>query len=465
MNPTTLNNPVFTGGAPMGASDPSQVWATLLSVLKGLGGGQPGMPGFPGTGAAPMPPQQGMPGFPGTGTPGYTAPIVPPTLAPPVNPAIPTQLGTAPNAADTTTLQGGSPSFSMPDMSGFDYGAPGMFLARQAANIVNPLGGIMHGLQAADQWWKGAPPADAAPVAPTDELSSMFPTAPYTAPVDPDADVALKVPFDIDTLPKPPVYGAPPQVDMERVQRSARNSVLGGLSKGAASVDPTEAGSFARALAAAGGGGAEAAAESGNKQAEIAYQNALNEYNVSMKNKQAEFEQEGKKWELTQPTMKATDDSIIVQEYDKDQKAYKTRVIKTDGILGDSKKLKDTIEAMGGSGPAAESMEVNYIAKTLGSDPGALQGTLKRVAIERTLDNGAGQAVFGDKFVQAQKQANDKLLSSGSVSNDPEKTRKALNKEISSILLSDPELMSSDWLTPASQYGSIAATILKDGQK
>jgi hypothetical protein len=184
-----------------------------------------------------------------------------------------------------------------------------------------------------------------------------------------------------------------------------------------------------------------------------------------MKNKQMEYEQEGKKWELTQPTMKATDDSIIVQAYNPKNKAYETRVVKTDGILGDAKKFKDFIEATGADSPAAQAMQLKLVTNTLKSDPVALHGTLQRMAIENLLSTGAGQAVFGEKFVQAQKQATEKLLSSGSVSTDPEKTRTAINREVSSILMSDPELMKSGWEELGRQHGSVASMLLLEGQQ
>jgi hypothetical protein len=326
---------------------------------------------------------------------------------------------------------------------------------------INPLIGLPRAFQAFDTAWKGrstaeamSPPAFQGPMPPD---AGASPTVPAT-----DPNVVFSTPFDLDAMPRPPVLEPPPQVDQQRLEAGTRSRIVGSLASGAAQVDPTAPGAFARALASAGGAGATTAGEAQDREAELTYKNALAAYETGVKNKQIQYEYEGKKFAMMLPEMKATDDGIFVQEF-KDGK-YQGRYIRTDGILGDAGKLKDFTEAMGASGPAAEGLEVQYIAKTLGNDPPALKGTLTRMAVERSLDNGSGPAVFGEHYTKAAEQARTELLQTGSISNDPEKTRKALNKAISAKLLSDPAVMAGDWLPKAAQYGSISANILANGE-
>lgn len=330
-------------------------------------------------------------------------------------------------------------------------------VADRTLTSMHPAFGIMQALRWGDNYFGGPDEAGVAtPGLPPLTFGDYTMPGGETASLP--ADEGISVPFDIDSLPKPPMLDAPPGVDMDRMQRATRGNILGAMAEGAASVDATEAGSFARALAAAGGGAASAAGQSQAKMAEVEYNNALNAYNVAMKNKEMEYEYEGKKFELMLPTMKATDDSVVIQEY-KDGK-YQVRVIPTGGLLGDADKLNKTIEAMSGPGPLAETMEVQYMAKLLANDPAALQTSLLRLAVERTIRNGAGEAVFGDAYKTASQSVN---VAPGLI-NDAEAYEQALTKQISAKILSNPELMQDKtWLTEAAKYGSISANLLLNG--
>ena len=129
----------------------------------------------------------------------------------------------------------------------------------------------------------------------------------------------------------------------------------------------------------------------------------------------------------------------------------------------DADNLKKTIEAMGAQGPLAETMEVQYISKVLGNDPVALKTNLTRMAIERTIENGAASAVFGN-IKDAEETARSRVPAG--LMNDAEKYRKAYIKELSAIIMSNPKVMqeSAKWLPEAAKYGSISANILTNGR-
>lgn len=313
---------------------------------------------------------------------------------------------------------------------------------------INPILGLMHSLQALDA---GNNPAEATPTGlPPLSHDQMMQELGYAPPpaADPNSG-GLQV-----QAPAPLHFDPPPEMDIEQLQGANRNSILGALAQGAAGVDPTSPGSFARALAGAGGAGASMAGEAQARNVDIAHKNAMAAYEVSMKNKTHEYE-------MMLPNIKATDDSVVIQEYDPNGNKYNVRVIKTGGVLEDADKLKKYIEAMGLPGPAAEASEVEYMSKILGNDPAALQITLKRMAIERSILNGAGAVVFPEFYEDAAAAVKAELNSQVGLLTDPEAYQKAFAKAMSAKLLSNPAIMASDdWLVNAANYGSVSAKIL-----
>lgn len=392
----------------------------------------------------------------------------------------PTQYGVNPAAADLS-LNGPLPTkyegnlwtdsgLQMPGLSDFIPSTErlGVGAASTLPGVGAGVGGlysIMKGLQMADKWYKGAgetPKAGSTtlPALPSwEEFQSEFGEP---GPVE-DPNVIVSSPFDINSMPAPPEFAAPPGMDMEKLQGAKRASILGALAQGAAQVDPTEAGSFARALASAGGSGAATAGDATARMEELAHRQALAEYEVSMKNTQNKYEYEGKKFEMMLPQMKATDDSIVVSEF-KDGK-YQVRVIRTDGILGNAEKLGKYIEAMGAPGPAAEAAEVSLIAQQHQGDPVGLNSTLLRMSIERTIENGAGEAVFGDKFKEIESGVRTDLNQIVGLNTKPAEYRREYSKRIGAKLLSDPEVVknAAAWLPDAARFGSVSANILTKG--
>jgi hypothetical protein len=208
----------------------------------------------------------------------------------------------------------------------------------------------------------------------------------------------------------------------------------------------------------AGAGGAGAAAEGKQTEAEVSYRNAMGAYETTMKNNQSQYEYEGKKYEMMLPNVKVTaDGDVIVSEF-KDGK-YQVRAVPGAGS-NDADKLKKVLEGIGMPGPIAEMKEVEYLGKIYSKDPVALQTSLIMTTVRRTIENGAGAAVWGQKYIDAKAEA-EKRIQPGLLT-DPEAYRAAFAREMTALLMEDPDMMTDQsWMEDAAKYGSVSASILR----
>lgn len=285
-------------------------------------------------------------------------------------------------------------------------------------------------------------------------------------------------------------------------------NVLQGLAGGAASVDATKAGSFAAALAAAGAGGmagrgkaAQLSFEAGQKkdsenqqyaltranaagtqmtqahaneaeQSRVAFQNAKAVYdtNVANANKAYEVKQENAKTKYEgdlkeraarMPTVKSDANGITIQQYNPATNSMDLQYHPTKSILEQGESAEKIVKALGAPGPVAESMFVSHIAKTI-QNPQLAQAVLESEAVRRTIQNGAGAAVFGKAYEAAMKQAQKEV--DASLASDPVKYQEALQKvAASNIYNALAKRGDRGWLKAAAANGSIIAGVIGGG--
>lgn len=291
-------------------------------------------------------------------------------------------------------------------------------------------------------------------------------------------------------------------------------NVLGGLARGAASVNATEPGSFAKALAASGSGASEgyskslalgredaqrrAAAElqmqslqhgAAKDQADLAYKSAELNYHASVQNallsqnrelKQAELGQQTelkkaelgtreaetgyqaglKTTEMQMPRVQHDANGVTIQQVDPATNKITATYHNTKTFLDHAEKMKDVIQAVTGNSPVAEATEANMLINSYKGQPQLAQAALTQLAVRRTIANGAGQAVFGTAYELAAKAAKKQLdLENPGLQAKPDEYQKELNNRVVSTLLNDPKINQYGWLHDAANH-SVAARIL-----
>lgn len=371
-----------------------------------------------------------------------------------------------------------------------------------------------------------ARPATAAP-APTGPVPQLNPQAvpqpmiPRTFP-SPRGGTEMSIPVgDAFALPPPPMLPMPPQmtapggpnfskarealsaaapkdIDQKALNDIMFSEVLAGLAGGAGSVDATEAGSFAKALAKAGAGGmgakgasqryglesklrqddkksnyqlkvadfekdaANSAASHARSAAEIAFRNAQLNYQTNVQNMQTQYEYQGKKREQMLPVIKATADGITIQQYNPQTKAMDLKVVPTKNILGQAESIKNIASVMNMDGPAAESISANWVIDTMKGNPAAAEATLKRMTVDRVLQMGSGGAVFGKLYEAAFKEAKNRVPAE--LAAKPEAYLKAIQDHASAMIFNALQAKGDNgWLNAAAKAGSVTAGILTGG--
>jgi hypothetical protein len=262
-------------------------------------------------------------------------------------------------------------------------------------------------------------------------------------------------------------------------------NVFGGLAKGAGSVSATEPGSFAHALAAAGAGGMEgyrqtqqqsredAQRRAGNElqmlalqhsaskdSAELAYKGAELQYKADIANKTLAYEQAMKKFELGVPKVQHDANGVTIQQVDPNTGKITAQYHPTKTFLDHAEKMKDIITAVSGNGAVAEGMEMKMLMDTYRGQPQLAQAALTQLAVRRTIDHNAGQAVFGPAYELAAKNASKQLMTEQpSLQSNPALFQKTLNERVTAALLNDPKINQYGWLKDASSH-SMAAKLL-----
>lgn len=338
-------------------------------------------------------------------------------------------------------------------------------------------------------------------------------------------------------LPSPPQAGAPStldfstqnafldkakpkQLDQAAYDQINIDKVLGGLAKGAGSVDATKAGSFASALAAAGAGGSEGKASADiarlegqnakdlqsqnynltrgqfagqqltaghqveKEQLATAFNNAkaiydtnvananLNygvreenkksAYDTGVINAQTKYEGDIKERQAKMPTVKADTNGITIQQFNPATNSVDVKFHPTKTIMEQAEGAEKLVKALGAPGPVAESMLVSHISTTI-KDPVLAQAVLEKEAVKRTLQNGAGTAVFGKMYTEAYKQA--ELQVPATMMKDPVAYQQAIHDiAASNIYNALARSGNRAWLKPAAANGSIIAGVLGGGE-
>lgn len=374
-------------------------------------------------------------------------------------------------------------------------------------------------------WWRGQKPQAAVtpPSAPFPQPTS--PTIPrlstgtrvgggpqeFTFPASPD-------------LPEPPMLPLPPQIggpgvadygavrgafekakpgpiDQTSLDNAIASAIMGGLAEGAGSVDPTSAGSFARALAAAGAGGARGRERGSVRQfeanqdqagrtslyhmkeaglekdiidsqqrqramnAEIAFKNAKAIYDTNVANAATKYEYDLKKMQINAPQIRHDANGVSIQQTDPVTKQTTVKFYPTKGILEQAEKLKPMFEAFGQGTPEADSAQAAYIAQQYAGNPIAGREVFRQLTVRDVIKKGAGVAVFGDDYIKAAKDAQTELQATGGTTlmAKPELYQQELNARIAARLLANPITQTSTkWLGRARAHSVFGAMMVPD---
>lgn len=296
-------------------------------------------------------------------------------------------------------------------------------------------------------------------------------------------------------------------------------AVLGGLARGAGSVDATKPGSFAAALAASGGGGMEGfkgsaqdmraylerraaheldiqkfnagqgfetqkfnathAMEAGKiganyeleaaklkagadmQKTQISYNNAQAMYENTTKNMLAVQEAQMKNREMQMPKVQHDANGITVSRIDPNTKSVKVDFKPTKDIMDKAENLVSYFKALGMPGPAAEAEEVQFLQKSAGGDAILANELLRKAAASRVIQNGAGPAVFKEAYTDAAKKAQAILQQENpTLAAKPDEYQVELNKRVLSILMANPSINHPGWLNRAAEQRNIAAMIM-----
>lgn len=301
-------------------------------------------------------------------------------------------------------------------------------------------------------------------------------------------------------FPSAPVLDAPPQMggtsplDFSGVNKwldqadpagGHMNAVLGGLAKGAGSVSAAAPGAFAATLAAMGAGAAggygdsaragqnyaltratsglqqqQLALEHEKEQNRIAFENAKLTYDTNVKNKMMVYEHDLKKTELAMPKVQANTNGIIIQQPDQSGKVgvnfYPTKS-QQEHLEG----IKQTAAVLGLPGPFSEALELKTISEMYPNNPVLAQAELRRAAVNRVVQNGAGGVVFGPAYETAAKKATQIIQQAnpGLVAK-PELYQQEFNRVVGGILISQPWIHENKWLANAAPHSMIARAMV-----
>lgn len=297
-------------------------------------------------------------------------------------------------------------------------------------------------------------------------------------------------------------------------------AVLGGLAGGTAQIDATKPGSFAQAVAAMGAGGSrgfqgvsqdfrqnagrmaeaefrimEAQRAQQNEQNRVAFMNAEAVYNRDVKqqelqqnydlqrrqqtieqnkvdfanrssqderdikNTQNQYEYSLKTREMQMPKVQHDANGITISRFNPETKSMEVKFTPTKSIMEQADKLGEYFKALNLSGQAAEAQQAIHVMNSM-PDPTLKKEGLRRMAVERVVQNGAGQAVFGTAYQEAVKKATAMLQQENpTLTAKPDVYQVEVLKRASSILLSDPRINNDGWFRSAAPH-SVAAAIL-----
>lgn len=324
-----------------------------------------------------------------------------------------------------------------------------------------------------------------------------------------------------NVLPSPPMADAPPQmampgkldftqannwldqakpkpVDGKSFDSLNLSNVLGGMAKGAASVDATAAGSFASALAAAGAGGSQGMSDATKgritanenkdiqnqnyamnragqatsqmtadhqneiQQNQVAFSNAKNTYDTIQQNKVTQYEGDVKERAARMPQVTADANGMLIKQYNPATNSMDIKYHNTKSIMDKAESAVNVVKALGASGPVAESMLITTLGESMKDNPVLYQTTLEREAVRRTIANGAGTAVFGNAFDAAYKAAEKRAPAA--LQKEPEKYLAWVNDMAAADLYNAIQKKGDKgWLKAAQANGSVIAGVLLGG--
>lgn len=329
---------------------------------------------------------------------------------------------------------------------------------------------------------------------------------------------------DGNLLPPPPMLPAPPQmaapggvdasgfrkfsdmampgsIDQGAYDKIGTSGVFGGIAAGAGSVDATEAGSFARALAMAGAGGSKAfAQEAGKRQSsveqrerdksswaegrargeldvasrnaaasnlakEVAFRNAQAIYDTNVKNQQMQYEQSLKETKLKMPEYEKTPGGFAIRTIGPDGNMT-VRQVNTQPLTQSFEKLDTVTKALGGDDVQSDMLKVRLVSEAAGAgqlDPGTATQMLKQQVVDNLVRRNQAATVFGKDYPQLVKQIEAGLPQTvkASLMAKPEEYVAYLNKAISAQMFNMIlKRGSDDWLAAAAAAGDPIAGVM-----
>jgi hypothetical protein len=306
-------------------------------------------------------------------------------------------------------------------------------------------------------------------------------------------------------LPMQPDITAPPQMqqtpptDFSRVRQMLdqtipgadeyMHNVIGGLSTGAASVKANQPGSFAAALAAAGGSGSTAAGQGfanyrsamfkradaempilsvEHQQrvdaANIAYANSKSQWEVINQNRQQEYKGKVAEGEFTRPQVSADANGITVQEFNPDTGRMEIRRIQTKDVTDKANELDKMLKLAGIDPAVGDSIRTGIVMKQYANDPVAAKYALTQMAVRDIIERGAGTQVFGKAYTKAFNAAMERIAKqtqSGLTMKGPEAYAQA-QSEATAAIMADPAVQEDPSWAKRGAAHSRAAQLLSE---
>lgn len=297
-------------------------------------------------------------------------------------------------------------------------------------------------------------------------------------------------------IPQPPVRGGAAPIDFSQTNKwldagapttsGHLANILGGFAQGAAAqgnVTPT----FSQMLAQIGAGGTQgfqrsssegreytntraqsserqaiATAENQRENAKIAFENARLAFETNVRNQQTQYDYMLKKFDIAQPKVQMTANGLLIQAPDPQNPSRMTvQFTPTRDQLQATEQIKNLAATMGMSGPFAEAVAVQTLSNMYRDNPVAGEAVMRQLAIQHTVQRGAGSAVFGKPYEEAVKTATRQLQQENvTLQSRPQDYQQVFNQRVAALLMQHPRIMEGQWIPRAAQQGVVAAYVL-----
>lgn len=322
-------------------------------------------------------------------------------------------------------------------------------------------------------------------------LSTPMPTLPAPVLAGPPPQMAAAPPSDLNAVRNIMALGAPGPIDAKGLESSKFAGILSGMASGAGSVDATQPGSFAKALAMWGAGGAGGMKEGidkklamGERQSErtsqfqqnrasqelqlqqlqhnqaqqvatINFENAKANYQTTIANQKMTYEHQLQKFGMEVPKITHNAQGIMIQQLDPRSGQQEVKFIDTTPTM---QRMEQTAQLIKASGmPGGEGLKLRMIDKEWGNQPLIADQMYRRAAVDEVFERGAGGAVFGKFYTDAVEAAKKEVLKEGIV--DPKMMAAALQDRIKAKIL--PRIaLDNEWIKRAAPHSFTAGVIM-----